>query len=379
MNCSVFRVLFLSFLVIGLVIPVWAQEQGACRSYVLAEASSGEVISSQGVDQPLPPASMAKLMTAYLIYKKIEDGLLQPSEAVTVTAEASHIGGSQVYLKENETFSVSELLSALLIQSANDAALALALHSSGTRDAFVNQMNEEAKKIGMLHANFHSPHGLPPSKDQEPDLVSASDMVTLARTLITEFPQILEITNQQVAPFRSGSFEMRNHNGLLRSFQGTDGLKTGFYDAAGFCVTATAVRNGVRLIAVLMGCPSRKERDQEAARLFAEGFAQYRSQTMVKSGELIGSNASVARGVKLEVGLTAKDSVTISVRPGKESEIQRRVQPCQNLEAPVAQGATCGQVEFFKGSVPVGRSDLLVAETVERAGLLKRALQLVGL
>lgn len=349
----------------------------SCAAYLVAEAKSGEILDSLEEDVARPPASMAKLMTAYVVLKKIKEGSLNLDDTVTITADASKIGGSQVYLKQGEIFTIKELLNALLVQSANDAALALAQHISGSRDAFVEEMNLEASTLGMTHAKFYSPHGLPPSKDQLPDLLAPKDFLILARSLIYNFPEVLEITKKEVETFRNGSFEMRNHNGLLRTFEGTDGLKTGFYNEAGFCVTTTAQRKGIRLIAVLMGCPSRKARDEAASLLLTRAFGQFKNFSMLKAGENVGM-AKVNKGVKSEVALLAKEDISITSRTGSEQQIEKKVSPCQELAAPVSSGSTCGKIDFIRGSEVIASSSLVIAENIAEASLSKRILGMIG-
>lgn len=384
-NKQLFLALFLQLFSLGLTTSAGAAPKLAaatqvesCSSYLVADAGSGEIIDSLGSDQARPPASMAKLMTAYVVLKRIKEGGASLDETVSITAEASKIGGSQVYLKEGEIFTIRDLLNALMIQSANDAALALALHIGGSREGFIEEMNQYAKSLGMANAQFHSPHGLPPSKDQSADTVSAVDMLILARALINEFPEFLEITKLEVLPFRDGAFEMRNHNGLLRSFEGTDGLKTGYYSEAGFCVTATALRKGVRLVAVLMGCPSSKFRNNLAASLFGKAFAQYKTIPMLKAGETVVTTMPVTAGIKSEVALLAKDAVAIVSRAANKESVEKRIKPCAALTAPLAKGSSCGLVEFVKNNTVLASTELIVAEDIAEAGLLKKLLGKAG-
>lgn len=252
--------------------PQISSDNAECKAELLLNAETGEVISERNSHEPLRPASMVKLMLTWVVFHQIESGHLHFEDKVKASARASKIGGSQVYLKENEEFTVEELLKAVLIQSANDAAVALAEHIGGNVEGFVEMMNTEAKKLGMQNSTFYFPHGLPPSKGQKPDLVSADDFGILSRNLIKKYPKILEFTSKDVDTFRAGSFEMRTHNHLLHDFAGCDGLKTGYYSEAGYSISATAKRNDKRLIAVVMNCPTRRGRDEEVKKLFAKGF-----------------------------------------------------------------------------------------------------------
>jgi D-alanyl-D-alanine carboxypeptidase (penicillin-binding protein 5/6) len=240
-------------------------------SAIVVDAASGKVIFEDNADAVGYPASVLKLMDLLIILEKVQQGVLKLEDRVKVTAEASKIGGSQVYLAEKEEFSIDELLYALMIQSANDAATALAIHIGGSKDGFVQLMNEKARALGMTHTSFTSVHGLPPSAGQDPDVTTARDLAILGRAL-AKFPEAFRYTSTQVRMFRNNTFEMRNHNKLLGAVEGVDGFKTGYYGAAGFTIVATAQRNGARVIAVVMGSATRQVRDAKAAELIAKGF-----------------------------------------------------------------------------------------------------------
>lgn len=241
---------------------------------IVMDAATGQVLIEDKADAQGYPASVIKLMGMMVILERIGNGQINPSNMVTVTAEASKTGGSQVYLAEKEVFSVEDLLYALMIQSANDAAVALAHHVSGGKEAFVELMNQKAVALGMTNTKFHSVHGLPPANGQEPDVSTARDLAILARELINK-TDILRYTSTKERGFRNGAFTMRNHNRLLTSFQGCDGLKTGYILAGGFSLVATAERNGRRVIAVVLGGNGSRGlvRDAKAAELMMKGFA----------------------------------------------------------------------------------------------------------
>ncbi|MCX8042732.1 MAG: D-alanyl-D-alanine carboxypeptidase [Desulfobacterota bacterium] len=246
------------------------------RGAILVDAASGAVLWEDNADATAYPASIVKLMTLLLILEQVQAHTLSFQDVVTVTAGASKIGGSQVFLKEHETFTVDELLYALIVQSANDAAVALALHVAGTTEAFVELMNRKARDLGMTATVFHSVHGLPPGKDQQPDVSTPRDIVKLCRELL-KYPDALRYTATRERPLRADApqpFIMRTHNHLLRSFEGCDGFKTGYFRAAGYSIAATATKKGVRVIAVVMGSTDRKQRDAKARELLARGIAE---------------------------------------------------------------------------------------------------------
>jgi serine-type D-Ala-D-Ala carboxypeptidase (penicillin-binding protein 5/6) len=240
---------------------------------IVVDAVTGDVLYENHADVQGYPASVIKLMDLLVILEKIEEGALKLDDLVTVTAESSTIGGSQVYLKEHEVFSVDDLLYAMVVQSANDAATALAIHVAGTKDGFVDLMNEKAQAIGMKSTVIHSVHGLPPSADQEPDLSSPRDIALLCSELL-KHKDTLRYTATAERGFRNDTFMMRNHNPLITTFQGCDGFKTGYYTKAGFSIAATATRKDDRVIAVIMGSLDKKIRNAKAAELLSKGFME---------------------------------------------------------------------------------------------------------
>ena len=243
---------------------------------IVVDAATGRVLFEDQADARAYPASVLKLMDLLIILEKIEKRQLSYQDPVTVSANASKVGGSQVWLAEKETFTVEELLYALMVQSANDSAMALAEKVAGTPAAFVQLMNQRAKELGMNNTRFNSVHGLPPGKGQEPDVTTARDFTVLCRELL-KHPDTLRFTSTRERPFRpNGGTKMvlmRTHNHLLAQVEGCDGLKTGYYTQAGFSIAATAARNGQRVIAVVLGSTDRKLRDAKAAELLAKGFA----------------------------------------------------------------------------------------------------------
>jgi D-alanyl-D-alanine carboxypeptidase (penicillin-binding protein 5/6) len=246
----------------------------AYRGATVIDAATGRVLFEDKADVQNPPASVTKLLTFAVIQDKLKSGELTLQTPVKVSAAASHIGGSRVYLKEGETFTVEDLLYALIVESANDAAYALAEKAAGSRDAFVDLMNAKARALGMTHSEFHSPHGLSPGRDQLPDLSTARDIAILGRWLVQN-TDILRYTATRIRDFRPGPHHilMTSHDHLLESVTGCDGLKTGWYAKAGYSIAATVQRNGRRVIAVVLGSPGRELRDNITTRLIERGFA----------------------------------------------------------------------------------------------------------
>jgi serine-type D-Ala-D-Ala carboxypeptidase (penicillin-binding protein 5/6) len=242
------------------------------RGAIIIRNDTGETVFEKNSETSCYPASIIKLMVLLIIQEKIEEGSLNLDDRVICTAEAARMGGSQVYLKENEIFSIEDLLYSLIIQSANDSAVALALHVAGSKDGFVEMMQKKARELGMNNTEFHSVHGLPPGRNQDPDLSTPRDIAILCRELI-KHPDILKYTSTPVRGFRDDTFEMRSHNPLLGSIDGCDGLKTGYFRAGGFSIAATAVRNGRRLIAVVMGSNKKEDRNSAVRNILAQAFS----------------------------------------------------------------------------------------------------------
>ena len=241
---------------------------------IVIDAATGNVLFEDNADSRVYPASVVKLMVLLVILEAIDSGHLALTEPIAVTAEAAKMGGSQVYLKEHEVFPVEELLYALIVQSANDAATALAIHYAGSKEAFVDLMNQRARKLGMKDTVFHSVHGLPPSKGQLPDVSTPRDIARLGQELIKR-PDALKYTSTKERPFRPEAaqpFVMRSHNHLIGNVEGCDGLKTGYFTAAGFSIAATAQKKGQRAIAVVMGSLDRKVRDAKAREILTKGL-----------------------------------------------------------------------------------------------------------
>lgn len=243
---------------------------------IVIDADTGKVVFEDNADAQGYPASMIKLMNLLIILDAVRADHISLDDQITVSARVSRMGGSQVYLKEKEVFPLEELIYAMMVQSANDAALALAVHYTGSMEVFVELMNKKAQEIGMHHTKFYSVHGLPPSRGKKPDVTTARDMAKLSRELL-KYPEALKYTSTRVREFRPDApepFIMRTHNHLLKDFEGCDGLKTGYFYAAGFSIAATAQKNEARAIAVVLGSPSSKERDKHARLLLSKGLME---------------------------------------------------------------------------------------------------------
>ncbi len=242
---------------------------------IAVDAANGRVLFEDQADAKSYPASVLKLMDLLIILERIDKGQLSFQDPVPVSAKASKTGGSQVWLAEKESFPVDEMLYALMVMSANDAAVALAEKIASTADAFLALMNQRARELGMGSTVFHSVHGLPPGPGQEHDVTTARDLAVLCRVLL-KHPDALRYTSTRVRPFRPNGgkkmVELRTHNHLLGQVEGCDGFKTGYFAEAGYSTAVTAARQGQRVIAIVLGSLDRKVRDAKAAELLARGF-----------------------------------------------------------------------------------------------------------
>jgi D-alanyl-D-alanine carboxypeptidase (penicillin-binding protein 5/6) len=249
---------------------------------IVVDAANGKVLFEADADSKAYPASTQKLMDLLIILEKIEHAKLSLQDQVPVSAKAAKTGGSQVWLAEKESFTVEDMLYALMVQSANDAAVALAEKVAGTTDAFVDLMNQKARELGMNSTSFHSVHGLPPGHGQQHDVTTARDFSLLCRELL-KHPETLHYTSTRERTFRPNAgtktVVMRTHNHLLNHVEGCDGLKTGYFAQAGYSIAVTAARQGQRVIVVVLDSPDLKTRDAHAAELVEKGFAALQSGT----------------------------------------------------------------------------------------------------
>jgi D-alanyl-D-alanine carboxypeptidase (penicillin-binding protein 5/6) len=335
------------------------------RAGVLIDADSGTVLFEKNPHLKAPPASMTKMMLILIVAERVRDGRLHWDDPITASAWASKIGGSQVYLKQGETFPLSEMMQAIVIHSANDASVAVAEAVAGSSEAFVDLMNERAQQLGMKDTAYHSVHGLPPGKGQQPDISSAADLATVARELV-KFPDVMKWAGTKEAPFRNGAMTLTNTNRLVRETTWVDGLKTGYYREAGFNVTATAQRDGTRLIAVILGAPQKHDCFGEAAKLLTKGFGEYRSLVAVKRGDTVANDVAVQDGTPRFVRVVAGGNVSVLAKRGDKRNFSVELALAGAVHAPIKVNDTIGEVVVKDGSVVIGRVPALAAEAAEK-------------
>ena len=293
---------------------------------VLMEKETGAILYEQNAHDKLEPASVTKVMTLLLVLEAIDDGRLALDDMVTVSAHAASMGGSQVYLKEGEQMSVDDMLKAVAVVSGNDAAVALAEHLAGSEEGFVEQMNQRAAELGMADTCFVNCTGLPAAGH----LTSAHDIAVMSRALI-QHPKIRDYTTIWMDSIRGGQFQLANTNKLVRFYEGATGLKTGSTDAAGYCLSATAERDGMELIAVVLKAKTSEQRFESAKSLLNFGFANY-TLTDVYPGQAL-----------------PPVDVLILVDKAQLNDVTSELRLCENVEAPVEQGQKLGEMVISVG------------------------------
>ncbi len=346
-------------------------QDGDYTSAILMNTDTGEVLYEKNAHEKHPPASMVKMMLMLLVMEKLKDHSIALTDQVTVSAKASKIGGSQAYLKQGEVFSIEDLMKAIVIHSANDASVAVAEHILGSMEGCVDLMNRRAHELGLKDTIYHSVDGLPPGKKQEPDLSSAYDLAMLGRELV-KYPKILEWGSITSTPFRDGKFILVNTNKLIGSFPGADGIKTGYYREAGFGLTATASRDGLRMITVVLGAKKNKVRMQESSRLLSIGFNMYKKVQVVKKGETVSKDVSVSGAKVKSMVLVAADDFSVLVRRGAESSLSKVIDAPSMIEAPVVKGKPYGAIIVKNGEKEIARVQALSQEEIPRANLFYR-------
>ncbi len=359
------RTALISFLVTTLIfsgIPVAAAvspDKITAPSAILIEADTGKVLYEKDCHQIRACASITKVMTMILVMEAIDSGKLHMSDNVAASAHAASMGGSDIWLEEGEVMSVHDLIKATMVASANDAAVVLAEEVSGSEDAFVAKMNEKAKALGMKDTTFKNCNGL----DEEGHLTSAYDVSLMSRELI-KHKEIFEFTNIWLDYLRGGKTQIVNTNKLLKSYKGITGLKTGTTSQAGSCISATAVRSGLNLIAVVLGSASGKERFTDAASLLDYGFANYCIYTPRFDEDI--PEINVKNGMQPKLKAYANISGSIVTEKGKEKDITCKLDVIEEVTAPVNKGDKVGSLTFYMGKTKLKEYPVLAEHIVDK-------------
>ncbi len=332
-----------------------------CRSAVLMEAETGRVLFAKNADLALPPASVTKIMTLLLFMEEVDGGNIALDEEISVSEYAASMGGSQVYLEPGETMTAEELLKCVIIASANDAAVTLAEKVAGSEEAFVNKMNGRAEELGMKNTHFENVTGLDDTVTKH--LTSAYDIALMSKALLSH-ETIIRYSTVWMDSIRNGAFGLTNTNRLVRFYEGITGLKTGSTSKAGFCMSATARRDGMHLIAVVMGSPSRDDRNGTARQLLDYGFANY---SLFRSEGGMGEPVPVRGGVK-DFCVPEIPPCALLLPKGKSRSVQTELLLDEYLDAPVEKGRTIGTVRYLADGEILAEAPVTAREDVERIG-----------
>ncbi|RYM05074.1 D-alanyl-D-alanine carboxypeptidase [Sporolactobacillus sp. THM7-7] len=349
-------------------------ELEGAKSALVMEQETGKILYKMNENEALPPASMTKVMTLLLIFKALSNHEISLKDKVTTSEYAASMGGSQIFLEPGEIMTVDEMLRGITIASANDASVAMAERVSGSEKAFVRKMNEEAKRLGLKHTHFKNTTGLP----EEGHYTSAHDMAVMAREL-ARYEKVFEYTSRYEDYLREDTdkkFWLVNTNKLVKTYPGADGLKTGFTNEAKYCLTATAKRNGMRVIAVVMGAQTPKDRNREISALMDEAFATYATKQLVPGNKTV-AFADVNKGDRGKVPVATRNAAVLLIKKGQNTKgLKKKIDIKQPLQAPIKAGTVVGYFTVKKGDRVISKTPLVVNKSVNRASwwqLFKRS------
>jgi serine-type D-Ala-D-Ala carboxypeptidase (penicillin-binding protein 5/6) len=338
-------------------------------SAVLIERDTGTIMYDKNSHEKLPPASMTKIMTMLLIMEALDEGRLTMDEKIRASEYAASMGGSQIFLEPGEEMTTKELLKGIAIGSGNDASVAMAERIAGSEEAFVEMMNNKVKELGLKNTKFQNTTGLPASDHYS----TAYDMAMMAKELL-KYQSITEFTGQYEDYLRENTdnkFWLVNTNKLVRFYPGVDGLKTGFTREAMYCLTATAEKNGMRVIAVVFGAPTSKERNAQVTKLLDFAFSQYETHPMYKRGHSLGK-AVVSKGDKKSINAVTSEPISLLTKKGESIEkVQKNITLQKKLKAPVLKGDQVGTLKLVKDGKVLSESPLVANEDVMEANWWK--------
>ena len=334
-------------------------EEVNAKSAVLMDANTGKILFEYNADDAPPPASVTKVMTLLLVFEALDNGVIKLSDMVSTSEHAASMGGSQIYLEPGEQMSVDELIKSVVVSSANDAAASLAEYVSGSESAFVAAMNKRAKELGMNNTNFENTNGLDDTSENH--VTSARDIAIMSRELM-KHEKIFDYTTIWMDTVRNGTFGLSNTNRLLRTYKGCTGLKTGSTAKAKFCISATAKRDGLSLIAVIMGSPTRDDRNALAAKLLDFGFANYAIYSDTDGSV---DNIKVTGGIKNDIALKHNDFSSL-IEKSALSKIEAVTDIPESVPAPIKTGDKIGTITYKNGETVIGTTDIVAAEDVDK-------------
>lgn len=339
------------------------------KSALLMDFNTGDVLYENNPHEKLPPASITKIMVLLIAMESMEKGIIKLTDEVVVTGNAAGMGGSQVYLEEGEIQNVGSLLNAICLRSANDASVALAEHIVGSEEIFANKMNDRAAQIGMKDTHFKNVTGLP----SEDHYSTAYDIALMTRELL-KHPKIHEWLIPWMAEIKVGKNKdviqgLVNTNRLVKEYEGANGVKTGYTDEAGYCLSASAKRGNLQLISVIMGCENSKTRFEEAKRMLDYGFASYESITIGKKGDPIGK-VVVEKGKKNEVNVIFEKDAFVLLPKGSQSNLEREYILPEFIAAPIEENSKIGELVIRLDGKEIERIKLVSSETIESANFI---------
>lgn len=334
-------------------------------SAILIEQNSGQILYGYNMHERLHPASVTKIMSLLLIMEALDDGKITLDTQIPCSSNAASMGGSQIWLDTTETLSVHEMLKAIAVVSANDCVVAMAEYLGGTEDGFVQMMNTRAKELGMNDTTFKNCHGL----DEDEHLTSAYDIALMSRELLVNHPKITEYSTIWMDSLRDGKSGLSNTNKLVRNYAGCTGLKTGSTSLALFNLSASATRDGLSLIAVVMKAPTSALRFSNATSLLDYGFNNYSYKSFGTQGEIVKS-ITVTKGVSTEVNAVYETSPSFLIKKGEESAITYELDLNDTIQAPVTQGQRLGTITYSLNGTKLDTVSLVAESSVEKINLL---------
>ncbi len=333
-------------------------------SAVLIEQTTGQILYSHNMNEQLRPASVTKVMTILLIMEALEKGQISLTDQVPCSETAASMGGSQIWLEPKETLSVDDMLKAICIASANDCSVAMAEFISGSHEAFVELMNQRAKELGMINTTFKNCHGL----DEDGHVTSSYDISLMSRELLQNHSEITKYTTTWMDTLRNGESELVNTNKLINSYSGITGLKTGSTGLALYNLSASATRDNLSLIAVVMKAPSTKIRFEEAEKLLNYGFNTYTTMEYAKKGDILKS-IPVIKGTNSNVDVVFNSNATILVKKGDEQNIQQIVSMEEELNAPISSNQKVGEVRYVLNNETIYSVDLVTISGIDKKNI----------
>lgn len=336
-----------------------------CESAILIEQNTGKILYSYNVHEKLRPASVTKIMSILLIMEAIKDGKINYDTKIPCSENAASMGGSQIWLDTTETLSVEEMLKAICVVSANDCVTAMAEYLGGTEDGFVKMMNEKAKKLGMNDTEFKNCHGI----DEDGHMTSSYDISLMSKELLTKYPEITKYTTIWNDSLRGGKSELVNTNKLVRNYNGCTGLKTGSTSQALFNLSASATRDGMSLIAVVMKAPTSAKRFKSASSLLDFGFSNFEYKKMISKDDIV-KNVKIEKGVISETNAVAEKDCGTLIAKGNDFNIEQSIDLPDVIKAPIKKEDVIGKLKYTYNGEIVGECNLIASDDVDKMNIV---------